>query len=59
VLGEGLGREREMLWRESRRPNMLSSDEIRVVFAGELEVLACGGPTRTRTWDRPIMSRML
>jgi hypothetical protein len=34
MLGEGLGWEREMLWRESRRPNILSSDEIRVVTAG-------------------------
>jgi hypothetical protein len=29
-----LGWEREMLWRESRRPNILSSDEIRVVIDG-------------------------
>jgi hypothetical protein len=36
MLGEGLGWEREMLWRESRRPNILSSDEIRVVTAGEI-----------------------
>jgi hypothetical protein len=60
VLGEGLGREREMLWRESTRPNMLSSDEIWVVIAGEIwRCSGGGGPTRTRTWDRPIMSRML
>ena len=34
MLGESLGREREMLWRESRGPNILSLEEIRVVIAG-------------------------
>jgi hypothetical protein len=29
-----LGREREMLWRESMGPNILGSDKIRVVIAG-------------------------
>jgi hypothetical protein len=45
-------------------PNMLGFWKLPVVFRLGFGVICgfrvlCGGPTRTRTWDRPIMSRML
>jgi hypothetical protein len=50
-----------MLDRIYFEPNILGLREFAAAFTGFWAriVVMGGGPTRTRTWDRPIMSRML
>ena len=61
--GDAEDRAVDMLCGRCTFPNMLGFQKLLVIFGWGLVWCAdfelCGGPTRTRTWDRPIMSRML